>query len=245
MPAPSGCPRRSGPVRCRLFCRSRPMRRSIRLPLPAFDDRAPRARGPAHAVIETFGAALAAPRPTAPAGSARPAPNMSSSSSATASRWSSMRVPARSGLSRPSCRSRAIGRSCFAPAVCRRSTRGGARRNPRTRVGGRSGHRARDARQPLRAAPAAPARRKLVAPDEALLSFGPGRIPGEERIATTRNLSPSGDLVEAAANLFAFLVELDRSRAVAIAVAPIPQHGFGEAINDRLERAAAPRPTDR
>ena len=56
-----------------------------------------------------------------------------------------------------------------------------------------------------------------------------------------RNLSPSGDLVEAAANLFAFLAELDGSGASAIAVAPIPKDGLGEAINDRLIRAAAPR----
>ncbi len=55
------------------------------------------------------------------------------------------------------------------------------------------------------------------------------------------NLSPSGDLVEAAANLFAALRELDASGAETIAVTPVPAHGLGEAINDRLERAAAPR----
>ena len=55
------------------------------------------------------------------------------------------------------------------------------------------------------------------------------------------NLSPSGDLVEAAANLFAALRELDASGAETIAVTPVPTHGLGEAINDRLERAAAPR----
>ena len=59
---------------------------------------------------------------------------------------------------------------------------------------------------------------------------------------TTLNLSPSGDLVEAAANLFSHLRALDASGARAIAVMPIPNEGLGEAINDRLARAAAPRP---
>jgi L-threonylcarbamoyladenylate synthase len=57
----------------------------------------------------------------------------------------------------------------------------------------------------------------------------------------TRNLSPSGDLHEAARNLFSMLHELDASGAAVIAVAPVPMEGLGEAINDRLERAAAPR----
>jgi L-threonylcarbamoyladenylate synthase len=56
-----------------------------------------------------------------------------------------------------------------------------------------------------------------------------------------RNLSASGDLVEAAANLFRMLHDLDETGAKSIAVAPIPQSGLGEAINDRLRRAAAPR----
>ncbi|WP_328585887.1 Sua5 family C-terminal domain-containing protein, partial [Cereibacter johrii] len=56
-----------------------------------------------------------------------------------------------------------------------------------------------------------------------------------------RNLSPSGDLVEAAANLFHFLREADREGRP-IAVAPVPERGLGRAINDRLRRAAAPRP---
>jgi len=55
------------------------------------------------------------------------------------------------------------------------------------------------------------------------------------------NLSPSGDLVEAAANLFAMLHQLDAMGATAIAVSPIPDRGLGRAINDRLKRAAAPR----
>lgn len=77
-----------------------------------------------------------------------------------------------------------------------------------------------------------------VRPDEALLAFGAVVPPGA---AAVRNLSPSGDLAEAAAHLFAMLRELDHSGAAAIAVMPIPAHGLGEAIRDRLRRAAAPR----
>lgn len=68
-------------------------------------------------------------------------------------------------------------------------------------------------------------------PGEAFLAFGP-RAP-----AAALNLSASGDLREAAANLFAFLRRLD-AEAARIAVAPIPAEGLGEAINDRLRRAA-------
>jgi L-threonylcarbamoyladenylate synthase len=70
-------------------------------------------------------------------------------------------------------------------------------------------------------------------PGEAWLGFG--YCPG-----AALNLSPSGDLREAARNLFAMLHELDCA-ATRIAVAPIPHHGLGDAINDRLARAAAPR----
>ena len=55
------------------------------------------------------------------------------------------------------------------------------------------------------------------------------------------NLSPRGDLIEAAANLFSHLRALDATGAAIIAVMPVPRAGLGEAINDRLERAAAPR----
>jgi len=74
--------------------------------------------------------------------------------------------------------------------------------------------------------------------DEALLAFGP-HVPAGARV--TRNLSARGDLVEAAANLFAMLRDLDASGAASIAAMPIPEQGLGEAINDRLRRAAAPR----
>jgi L-threonylcarbamoyladenylate synthase len=76
-----------------------------------------------------------------------------------------------------------------------------------------------------------------VGADEALLAFG----PAVEHSAAMLNLSVRGDLVEAAANLFSHLRALDASGAKAIAVMPVPEKGLGEAINDRLRRAAAPR----
>ena len=76
---------------------------------------------------------------------------------------------------------------------------------------------------------------------EALLAFGPRRIAGSEKAVAVLNLSETGDLHEAAARLFAHLAELDRSGAATIAVEPVPHEGLGEAINDRLARAAAPR----
>jgi L-threonylcarbamoyladenylate synthase len=79
-----------------------------------------------------------------------------------------------------------------------------------------------------------------VRPGEALLGFGPGVLPGSEDAATTMNLSASGDLAEAAANLFGYLRALDAHHAVGIAVMPVPHHDLGEAINDRLRRAAVP-----
>lgn len=75
--------------------------------------------------------------------------------------------------------------------------------------------------------------------EEALLAFG-ADTPRHE--GPMLNLSRTGDLVEAAANLFAMLHDLDKSGVAEIAVMPIPHEGLGEAINDRLARAAAPRP---
>lgn len=85
-------------------------------------------------------------------------------------------------------------------------------------------------------APSTPVRLEATeaTPDEALLGFG-------EVDGATLNLSPRGDLGEAAANLFAMLRRLDEGGYRAIAVSPIPDHGLGLAINDRLRRAAAPR----
>ena len=82
-------------------------------------------------------------------------------------------------------------------------------------------------------APNAPVRLGVTEPaaGEAWLSFGPAG-------AGPFNLSPSGDLTEAAANLFAYLRAADRTAPSGIAVAPIPDEGLGEAINDRLKRAA-------
>lgn len=73
-----------------------------------------------------------------------------------------------------------------------------------------------------------------AAPGEVLLGFGP--------MPCTLNLSPTGSLTEAAANLFPHLHRLDAGDATTIAIAPIPETGLGRAINDRLRRAAAPRP---
>lgn len=74
---------------------------------------------------------------------------------------------------------------------------------------------------------------KSANPDETLLGFG--------ALECDLNLSAGGDLVEAAANLFHALRELDAQGVRKIAVSPIPDHGLGRAINDRLKRAAAPR----
>jgi len=88
-------------------------------------------------------------------------------------------------------------------------------------------------------APRAQLRLNVVTPEvgEPFLGFGP--------VATTAtnslNLSAVGDLREVAAHLFAYLRALDAMGTKTIAVAPIPETGLGEAINDRLQRAAAPR----
>jgi L-threonylcarbamoyladenylate synthase len=85
-------------------------------------------------------------------------------------------------------------------------------------------------------APGAAVRLNADTPQEGelLLGFGP--------VDCDLNLSPTGDLREAAANLFGHLHALDARGAAAIAVSPIPDTGLGQAINDRLRRAAAPRP---
>lgn len=76
---------------------------------------------------------------------------------------------------------------------------------------------------------------------EALIRFGGGRIAGEERATVVLDLSPTGNLREAAANLFDYMKRADASGAATIAFGPIPSEGLGEAIIDRLQRAAAPR----
>jgi L-threonylcarbamoyladenylate synthase len=79
---------------------------------------------------------------------------------------------------------------------------------------------------------------RSVRAGEVLLGFGAAAE------GATLNLSPTGDTIEAAANLYRMLRELDASAAHTIAVSPIPDTGLGEAINDRLRRAAAPRARD-
>ncbi len=80
-----------------------------------------------------------------------------------------------------------------------------------------------------------------VYPGEALLAFGPIDISGATAAHAVMNLSPRGDLTEAAANLFGYLRALDQTGARTIAVMPVPHHDLGEAINDRLRRAAVGR----
>jgi len=78
-------------------------------------------------------------------------------------------------------------------------------------------------------------------PGEALLAFGASLPEAAAHSKKTLNLSTRGDLIEAAANLFSHLRALDAAGARAIAVMPVPHEGLGEAINDRLTRAAAER----
>jgi L-threonylcarbamoyladenylate synthase len=82
---------------------------------------------------------------------------------------------------------------------------------------------------------------KRIEAGEALLAFGPKLAEGSKGAVRILNLSLRGDLTEAAANLFSHLRALDESGAKSIAVMPIPHDNLGEAINDRLARAASPR----
>ena len=86
----------------------------------------------------------------------------------------------------------------------------------------------------LHYAPDAPVRIDAEAPRPGEVFIGFGAAPTGSEF----NLSPAGDLREAAANLFAMLRAADRARPTGIAIAPIPHIGLGEAINDRLRRAA-------
>lgn len=95
------------------------------------------------------------------------------------------------------------------------------------------GHRS-PGRLALHYAPDAPVRIEAEAVNEGEILLGFGLAIGDPRWS----LSPNGDLREAAANLFRLLREADRTRPVGIAVSPIPHKGLGEAINDRLRRAA-------
>ena len=92
-------------------------------------------------------------------------------------------------------------------------------------------------------APDAPVRLEArdVRPGEVLIRFGGAALPGEKDAALVLDLSPAGDLAEAATNLFGYMKRADALGAASIAFSPIPETGLGEAINDRLQRAAAPR----
>ncbi|MCB1480903.1 MAG: threonylcarbamoyl-AMP synthase [Rhodobiaceae bacterium] len=80
-----------------------------------------------------------------------------------------------------------------------------------------------------------------VHPGEAVITISGFQPAGIEQAKAVFDLSPSGDLEEAAANLFTALRKLDEAASEGIAICPIPEAGLGEAINDRLRRAAAPR----
>ena len=222
------------------------MRRCIRSPRPGLPTIALRAPAhPAHDVIAAFGGALAAPsrqplRPAQP--DARGACHRAARRRRR--RWSSMAGRARSGWNRPSSRSPAT-RPQAAPAGRRAGggDRGRARRRSWTApCAGDRGRRAGHARQPLRAAPAAAARcerrsrrARRCSPSADARSTAPSaRSP-------MRNLSPSGDLVEAAANLFAISPSSTRAARAASRSRRSREHGLGEAINDRLARGAAGR----
>ena len=119
------------------------------------------------------------------------------------------------------------------PAACRSSCRSSSEEEAPLAPGMLASHYAPRTRMRLNA--------EAVSPDEVLLGFGSAQMIGAERARTALNLSQRGDLVEAAANLFSHLRALDTAGASAIAVMPIPGDGLGEAINDRLKRAAAGR----
>ena len=103
---------------------------------------------------------------------------------------------------------------------------------PLAEAGGEAGR--SPGRLTLHYAPDAPVRLEADGPGAGEVFIGFGPVPA----GTTFNLSPAGDLREAAANLFAMLRAADRLRPTGIAVAAIPDTGLGEAINDRLRRAA-------
>ena len=105
---------------------------------------------------------------------------------------------------------------------------------PLAEAGGEAGR--SPGRLTLHYAPNAPVRVDAAEPEagEAYLAFGKTEAAGP----LVWNLSPSGSLHEAATNLFRMLREADRAQPLAIAVAPIPDEGLGEALNDRLRRAA-------
>jgi L-threonylcarbamoyladenylate synthase len=92
-------------------------------------------------------------------------------------------------------------------------------------------------------APIAPVHMNVIdfSSEDAILAFGDTKLPDFVGSGPVINLSPSANLRQAAARLFSALRDLDAHQPAAIAVAPIPDDGLGEAINDRLRRASTPR----
>ena len=192
-------------------------------------------RAPAHplaqAVLARFGRPLAAPSANR---SGRPSPTT------FADAWAETGAFVGAGLDGGAC---AVGLESTVVAVLDGPVRllrpGGVTRAQIEAVVGPLATAADDARRSpgrlaLHYAPQAPVRLEAVdaRPGEALLGFG-AAYPDDGL-----NLSPAGDLAQAAARLFSYLRAADRLAPTAIAVAPIPDHGLGEAINDRLRRAA-------
>ena len=132
------------------------------------------------------------------------------------------------GLPRERDRARARPRADAAACGCRE----------RQRPAARAGH----AGLALRAAHAGSAQRhRHRSPAKRCWRSDPRALPGAEAAVVAMNLSSRSNLAEAAANLFGYLRALDAANARAIAVMPIPDEGLGEAINDRLRRAAVGR----
>jgi L-threonylcarbamoyladenylate synthase len=187
----------------------------------------------AQAVLQAFGRPLAAPSANR---SGRPSPTTFADALEETGEAAAVRLdggPCRVGLE-----SAVVG--CFGDDLVLLRP-GGVTRQAIERVAGPISSRQDDAaRSPGRLtrhyAPSKPLRLEVRTPSagSAFLAFGPGAPAGE----LVWNLSPAADLEEAAANLFAMLRAADRSQAAAIEAAPIPHAGLGEAINDRLRRAA-------
>jgi L-threonylcarbamoyladenylate synthase len=187
----------------------------------------------AQAVLAGFGGPVAAPSANR---SGRPSPTTFADAVEETGASAAVRLdggPCRVGLE-----STVVG--CFGPDLVLLRP-GGITRAQIEAVAGPVSSRADEAaRSPGRLArhyaPSKPLRLDVTgpSPDAAFLGFGPDAPTGP----LAWNLSPEGDLETAAANLFAMLRAADRSAGTTIEVAPIPHGGLGEAINDRLRRAA-------
>lgn len=186
----------------------------------------------AHAVLEAFGGAVVAPSANR---SGRPSPT--TYADAVAETGAAAAVALDGGPCAVGLESTVVALLDGEPRLLRP---GGVTRGEIEALIGPLAHAADDAKRSpgrlaLHYAPNAPVRLNAAGPadGEAFLAFGPA--PEGMRVF---NLSPKGDLAEAAANLFSLLRAADATAPTAIAVAPIPTEGLGEAINDRLIRAA-------